>query len=419
MNAPKHVSLVIIALFGTAAAAGQSFLPGIGFDVGDTPQDVVAYDFDNDGDLDLAVAVASEAASEDGSVLILINTLGIFSAGQRIDGFSSTSTPPRPFALALGDFDADGTQDIAVALLGVDAVAVLPGNGDGTFGAFQIFTTADTPGDIAAGDFDGVNGPDLITSNENADVVSLLLNAGDGTFGAFSDLTVTDSLIAGPKAVAVGDFNGDGNLDYATANKALLDNVTVRLGNGDGTFGTLSSFDAGTDPWDIVAADLNGDGKVDLAVANFISDNVTVLLGVGDGTFAPGVDYAAGNGPQAIAVGDIDGDGDLDIITANREDDNLAILLNDGSGAFGAPSTINSGNAPVGVTTADLNGDGSADIVSANEEADNVSVILAGDLGLPDPGDLLGGAACPVATIMLMMTGIIGVSRSGRRRRRE
>src|SRR5260370_25213921 len=88
----------------------------------------------------------------------------------------------------------------------------------------------------------------------------------------------------GSASVAVGDFNGDGFLDLAVAN-ADSDNISVLLGNGDGSFQVRQDFTTARVPVSVVVADFNGDGLSDLAVANVLSGNVSVLLGNGDGSF--------------------------------------------------------------------------------------------------------------------------------------
>src|SRR5712692_9408280 len=80
-----------------------------------------------------------------------------------------------------------------------------------------------------------------------------------------------------PHSVAVGDFNGDGLQDLAVATSGS-DNVSVLLGNGDGTFQAPQHFGAGDHPRFVAVADFNGDGLQDLAVANVFSNDVSVLL---------------------------------------------------------------------------------------------------------------------------------------------
>ena len=119
-------------------------------------------------------------------------------------------------------------------------------------------------------------------------------------------------------AIVAGDFNGDGRLDLAVSQRRRQ-HVSVLLGNGDGTFQTpvRSQNAVGSDPAAIVAGDFNGDGQLDLAVANDDSNDVSVLLGNGDGTFQPQVTYAVGSVPIAIVAGDFNGDGRLDLAVAN------------------------------------------------------------------------------------------------------
>jgi 6-phosphogluconolactonase (cycloisomerase 2 family) len=106
--------------------------------------------------------------------------------------------------------------------------------------------------------------------------------------------------------VAVGDFNGDGKPDLVTANY-WSGNVSVLLGNGDGSFQAHVDYGAGSGPSSVAVRDFNGDAKPDLAVANYGSNNVSVLLGNGDGTFQAHVDYDAGSSPESVAVGDFNG----------------------------------------------------------------------------------------------------------------
>src|SRR5205807_5346036 len=117
--------------------------------------------------------------------------------------------------------------------------------------------------------------------------VSMLLGKGDGTFQTAMNFAVGTN----PSSVAVSDFNGDGKLDLAVANQGS-NNVSVLLGKGDGTFQAATNFGAGTNLFSVAVGDFNGDGKPDLAVANIGNignpsspSNVSVLLGNGDGSF--------------------------------------------------------------------------------------------------------------------------------------
>ena len=125
--------------------------------------------------------------------------------------------------------------------------------------------------------------------------------------------------------LAIGDLNGDGYLDIAVANGGT-DNVSVLLGNGDGTFQTALNYGVGG-PIFVTIGDLNGDGAPDLALANNLSDYVSVLLGNGDGSFQTAVNYGVGNFPHSIAIGDLDSDGAPDLAVANHLSDNISVLL--------------------------------------------------------------------------------------------
>ncbi len=387
--------------------------------VGQNPEDVVAADFNNDTHIDLAVA-----NKEDGTLSVLLNNgQALFSLAQ-LGTF--TGTLPRPFAMVAGRFNEDDFLDLAVVLEGADQVALLMNNGDGTFDTPVLYAVGDSPRAIAAGDFGGGSGLDLIVANQQSSSVSVLLNNGDGTFAAALNVPVMltgTSPPALPNGVTVGDFNKDSKLDFAVCDIARHV-VTVRLGNGDGTFEPLASYAvaAGGEPWAILAADLDDDGKLDLATANKLGDNVSVLMGNGDGTFKAAVNYTAGNSPQDIIVVDLNGDGALDLVTANFEGNNVSVLLNKGDGTFDAPLNSKVGTGPVAVVTADLNGDGDLDVVTANETSDNVSILLGGAAAPANPFAQCAGAGATCGSLGLMpfalvLFGLVGMKRCVRWRR--
>jgi hypothetical protein len=191
----------------------------------------------------------------------------------------------------------------------------------------------------------------------------------------------------GPFSVAAGDFNGDGKQDLAVAN-TFSNNVSILLGNANGTFGAATNFAAGIDPRSVAVGDFNGDGKQDLAVANRLSTNVSILLGNGNGTFGAATNFAAGVEPRSVAVGDFNGDGRQDLAVANQLSNNVSILLGNGNGTFGAATNFAAGNGPLSVAVGDFNGDGRQDLAVADAFSDNVSILLNGT-GLASGGPLV------------------------------
>src|SRR5438034_809369 len=86
---------------------------------------------------------------------------------------------------------------------------------------------------------------------------------------------------------------------------------------GSAGFAPATNAGVGTSPFSVALGDFNGDGKQDLATANFTSNNVSILLGTGTGTFGAATNFAVGSVPQSVAVGDFNGDGKQDLATAN------------------------------------------------------------------------------------------------------
>jgi FG-GAP-like repeat len=304
-----------------------SFRAAQNFPTGSLPRFVAVGDFNGDGVQDLAVA---NERSNDVSVL-LGNGDGTFQ--------SSLDVPVglAPAWLAVGDFNGDGLQDLAVANGSSANVSVLLGSGDGSFQAAQNVPAGSSPISVAVGDFNGDGLQDLVVANWTYNI-SVFLGNGDGSFQAAwnQDGDGAPLLLS---SVAIGDFNGDTVQDLAVTFNAAPEGTgggSVLLGNGDGSFRSAVDFAVGIDRYSVVVGDFNGDGVQDLVVANGYSNcfictvgDVSVLLGNGDGTFQTPRNFGAGGYPAYVAIGDFNRDGMLDLAVSNAGSDNVSVLIND------------------------------------------------------------------------------------------
>ncbi|MCH7931813.1 MAG: VCBS repeat-containing protein, partial [Proteobacteria bacterium] len=224
-----------------------------------------------------------------------------------------------PMSCRIADLNRDTAPDIVTVNNFSDDVSVLLGKGDGTFQMAVPFPAGDRPTSIAVADFDGDDIPDIAVANDHVDSrslpdsVRLLIGNGDGTFQeSISYYGVGD----GARTVGAADLDGDDVLDIVTINRST-DDATILIGNGDGTFRAGVSFAAGEAPASIAVGDLDSDAVPDLMIANAgdffrpIVGDVSVLLGNGDGTFRSGTSIAVGDGPGAVAIADLDGADEL------------------------------------------------------------------------------------------------------------
>jgi Bacterial Ig-like domain (group 3)/FG-GAP-like repeat len=357
---------------GTAAldpiTLGFNLTPGPGPSaVGAFPYCAAAGDFNNDGKMDLAVSNGNNTVS-----VLLGNEDGTFQPQMTYN----TDPNGTPYAIAVGDFNEDGNTDLVVTNSvggSSDTVSILLGNGEGTFQPQQTYSVGFGAQGVAVGDFNYDGSADLAVTNDRDNTVSVLLGNGDGTFQS----QVTYAVGNQPSSISTADFNGDGQTDLVMSN--LGDNsVSVLLGNGDGTFQPQVAYAVGNYPVGVAVGDFNGDGNADLAVANGNDSTVSVLLGNSDGTFQSQVAYATGTFPFGTVVDDFDGDGKADLATPNFIANTVSVLLGNGDGTFQSQVSYAVGTLPVGIAVGDFSGDGLADVTTASHTGPGtISVLLS------------------------------------------
>lgn len=341
---------------------------------GNGSQSVAIGDFNRDGSPDL---VTANFLTNDIS-LILGSSNGVLTSV----GTFKTELGLGPRSVVVGDFNRDGSLDVATADFNSSTVSVFLGNSiSGGFAIATNFALGDGaigPIFIATTDLNRDGKLDLITANFSTANISILFGDGFGNFNSVVKLDLTGAI--GPRAIATSDFNRDGNPDLAIAN-FNTNNIFILLGDGNGGFAppVILDLKGGQQPFSIVAADFNRDGLMDLATANG-SNSVSVLLGNGLGVFtdAKNFDLLTGTSPQSIQVADFNRDGILDIATANSSTSNVSTLLGDGDGNFSraAGFTLPETKGVQALAIADFNRDNKLDVVTVNQTSNTVSVLL-------------------------------------------
>ncbi len=345
------------------------------FGGGRTPSCAALADLSGDGRLDIVVVNRNFDA-----VTLLFNHQTGGSTSAWFEGGHSYPLDGIALGCAIGQLDGVGPPDVAVAMyfgtMPTDYVATLLMNGDGTLGSVHATETAPGPNSIAIGSLNGSPPPDLAVScvSGSPPNMSILPGNGDGTFGARSDLSIGGDCWS----VAMGDLDGDGDSDLAGTVGA---GVGILLGHGDGTFAAAVYYPSGvvTAASDGIAiGQLDGSGPPDLAVANLNDNTVSGLPGIGSGAFGPYTSYAVGLDPYWVAIGDFNGDGNSDIATADYGSNAVSVLIADGLGSFSRAVPYATGGSPNWIAVGDMDGDGNQDLVTANVGGDGSVTVLPG-----------------------------------------
>jgi hypothetical protein len=292
----------------------------------------------------------------------------------------STPISTGPYTVAFGDFNGDGKIDAAVAVYSSGSVAVLLGNGDGTFRPATYYAVETGPEFIYTADLRRNGILDVVVSNLTSQSISVLLGRGDGTF----DMSFPLPLNGQPNFAGVGDFNNDGYPDVyaAVGDSVSCGCIAVLLGNGDGTFRSPLYTPTSASVFAAGAGHFTASGNLDVVAGeNFGGSQMEVLLGDGDGTFRHGATYATSSLPNSFAVSDFNGDKKQDLAVALPLSGAVTIFLGNGNGTFQQASTI-PGVFPAAIQTADFNGDGITDfVVTTGLNSQTASVYLGNGNG--------------------------------------
>lgn len=324
-----------------------------------TSSKVVLGDIDNDGDLDAIVSNWNHQSTQNSKIW--------FNDGKGFFSESTQTIPPTLANASLGDFDSDGDLDFWMN----GRVWINDGNGNFSQSGYY------SGGFSAAGDLDTDGDLDVFISYGDGNSNYVYLNDGSAHF-TYSDQNMDQRCGNG---VALGDLDNDGDMDAYVIGGANFENPAgepdkVWLNDGTGTFydsgQELGNYQAGG----VALGDVDGDGDLDALVANWhhvLQPNPQpnqLWINDGKGNFTVSNQDFGKSMVSDVALEDLDGDGDLDAFIANGRDTNTGkaneVRINNGNGQFHDPG-LRLGNSPsLGVALGDVDGDGHPDLFIAN-----------------------------------------------------
>jgi hypothetical protein len=352
-----------------------TFAPQTRFTVGNNPDSIAAADFNRDGKLDLVVSNAF-----DHSLSLLF---GAGDGGFLPQQLLRPANGNNPAYVGVGDLDGDGIVDLVVSVSNFDhELEIFPGDGDGGFSPVRRVPVTGSPAELAVDDFNHDGRPDVAVSTGSG--IDVLLNAGSGNLAA-------PVPYPGARLASASDVNADGTLDLISFETLTTHQVTVLLGNGNGTFAGPQLVPVGIGAWPPAVGDMDGDGKVDLLVPRdsqgFTSmyAYVDLLHGNGDGTFLAQGALDAGQVPIFLLSVDLDHDGGLDLVAVNRNSHDISVMLGNGAGAFSAQQRYPVGLLPLAAVAGNFNGDPALDVIVLNNISGDMTVLLGNGSGALAP----------------------------------
>ncbi|HYL39559.1 MAG TPA: FG-GAP-like repeat-containing protein [Bryobacteraceae bacterium] len=269
---------------------------------GSAPVAVTKMDIDGEGQND--VLVLNQGA---GTIATLLSSNP---GAPQVSGVGAGAVAFAPF------HGADGVARVAVVFPGTVAIFAWDGQ------QFQPAATAvagASPSAIANGDFNGDGWDDLLVADSASGTLQLFLGDGMGGLNAASQIAVGTN----PAALATGDIDNSGALDAAVS---TADGLVVLLNDGAGDLTpqpAVPTNGAGA----VVLGDFNGDGNLDAAVASPNGSSVSLYRGDGSGAWLPAGVSLTGRMPVSLAASDLDNDGTADLIVGSGGSQDLTILL--------------------------------------------------------------------------------------------
>lgn len=273
--------------------------------------------------------------------------------------------------------DTDGTAGQVLTTDGAGNVTFQDSGGGGT--------PAGNPGDIQFNNNGSFGGNDQFYYNGTAGLVGVNTTSpaypldvdGSVRVRTFNQYAFNASYLTGadPVRMAKGVFTTGGPIDLAVTN-ATFNNVSVFLGNGDGTFNAGVTYGVGGSPQGIATGHFTSNDYADIVATNQTDNTISVLLNNGDGTFATSVDYATGNFPISVATGDFDGTNFDDIVVSNDSDNTMSVYINNGDGTFASQVIYPTGSVPIVLAVGDFNNDGFPDVAVVNNGDKTVGIFL-------------------------------------------
>jgi hypothetical protein len=399
-----------------------SFAAAKHYAIGNAPCSLAIGELNGDGKPDV---VAGNCDATKVSVLLNQGN-GVFEARR------DYAAGHRPNRVEIADLNGDGKSDLLTSNNLDRTISVLLNQGAGALGppvtyALRLGRPRDSLLDVLIADLNGDDKPDLVTETGDADpdTVSVMLNRGDGTFEPRRAYPQGQGVFD----IALGDLNGDAKPELVIVNPEIGNSggLSVLVNAGDGSFETRRDYEMSGGPERVAIGDLNGDGKADVATAD--ASTASVLLNRGDGSLGPGREYCRScpisEVANAIAIADVNGDGKADLVAYWDEGNysqTVSVLLNKGLGSFSSRRSyeISYPESPW-LAIVDLNGDGKPDFAAPDLYAgeSGLSVLLNKGAGMFEPGLYyrFGGDANAVASADLNGDGKpdIAAALSGRR----
>ncbi|MFN5983521.1 MAG: FG-GAP-like repeat-containing protein, partial [Fluviicola sp.] len=238
--------------------------------------------------------------------------------------------------------------------------------------------------DVADFNNDGKLDLAFVSFLTSGNLLTVKMGNGDGTFQA----NATYNVGVRPNSIRAKDLDADGDIDIVVSNHTFGANnarISIVFNNGSGVFGAATSYSGsipGPSPsapnmFEVDVNDVTGDGLVDIVVAVNNGFEVFTNLGGAPAIFqSPTFTNATNSSSRGLIVANFDGIAGNDVVTANYGSPNFSLRTNTGTGTFNAAVNFTCSSNPIDIATADFDADGDLDIVTANEAFDQISIFL-------------------------------------------